>query len=149
MLALTQTRIDLYRAQPPADTGIPNVAPRRPVDDSIPQEAEIAAAVRRLRRNKAPGISKMTSNHLKAWMKQALDNFFELPRSPTATLFPKLNLCTASTRNLRSFRQSSVHNGATICSCYCRMPLLVTLSIYLRYSILPSSSSCPKREGYN
>jgi len=26
MLVLTQTRIDLYRVQPPADTGIPNVA---------------------------------------------------------------------------------------------------------------------------
>jgi len=66
MLALTQTRIDLCRAQPPADTGIPNVAPGRPADDSAPQEAETAAAARRLRRNKAPGISKMTSNHLKA-----------------------------------------------------------------------------------
>jgi len=67
MLALTQTRIELYRAQPLADTGTPIVAPRRPVDDSAPQEAEIAAAVRRLRRNKA------LQNYLKAWMKQALD----------------------------------------------------------------------------
>jgi len=70
---LTQTRIDLCRAQPPGETRIPNVAPRRPLDGSVPQEAETAAAVRTLRRNKAPGISKMTSNHLKAWMKQALD----------------------------------------------------------------------------
>jgi len=88
MPALTQTTIDLYRAQPPADTGIPNVVPRRPVDDSVPQEAEIAAAVRRLRRNKAPGISKMTSNHLKAWMKQALEpeEGKQLQRQPWDTL---------------------------------------------------------------
>jgi len=66
VLALIQTMIDLHRAQPPADAGIPNVAPGRPADDGVPQEAEMAAAARRLRRNKAPGMSKMTSNHLKA-----------------------------------------------------------------------------------
>jgi len=73
MLALTQTRIDLYAAQQAADPGIPNVAPRRPINDSVPQAVDTVAAVRRLKRNKAPGISKMTSNHRKAWMKQALE----------------------------------------------------------------------------
>jgi len=88
MLALTHTRIDLNRAQPPADTGIPNVAPRRPVDDSAPREAEIASAARRLRRNKAPGITKTTSNHLKAWMKQALEP--EVGKDPQRQLWDTL-----------------------------------------------------------
>jgi len=90
MLALTQTRIDLHRAQPPADTGIPNVAPRRPADDSAPQEAETAATAGRLKRNNAPGISKMTLTHLKAWMKQALDpdEGKQPQRQPWDTLVP-------------------------------------------------------------
>jgi hypothetical protein len=73
MISLTQSRIDLFAKRPITVRGIPQIAPRSPIDDSIPQEAEIAAGVRRLKRNKAPGVSKMTANHLKDWMKQALD----------------------------------------------------------------------------
>ena len=73
MISLTQSRIDLYAKRPITVRGIPQIAPRTPIDDSAPQEIEIAAGVRRLKRNKAPGVSKMTANHLKHWMQQALD----------------------------------------------------------------------------
>ena len=73
MITLTQSRIDLFSKRPITTRGIPQIAPRIPIDDSVPQEQEIAAGVRRLKRNKAPGISKMTANHLKDWMQKALD----------------------------------------------------------------------------
>ena len=49
------------------------------VNDTIPDEEEIKAAIQKMRYNKAPGTSEITAEHLRAWMQEAEDR--EQPRT--------------------------------------------------------------------
>ena len=44
-----------------------------PIDDSIPQEEEIRAALFKMKNRKAPGLSKISVEELKEWCRQALE----------------------------------------------------------------------------
>ena len=41
------------------------------IDDSVPTEDEIAAAVKKLRRNRSGGPSRIRAEHLKGWLAAA------------------------------------------------------------------------------
>ena len=41
------------------------------IDDSVPTEDEIAAAVKKLRRNRSGGTSRIRAEHLKGWLAAA------------------------------------------------------------------------------
>jgi hypothetical protein len=56
---------------PPPGQAIPVLAGPFHVLDEIPNEEEIATAVRRLRAGKAPGPSGMRTDHLKRWLAMA------------------------------------------------------------------------------
>ena len=60
-----------------ADDGLDNNLPfvfnyeGETVDDSIPEEEEIRRALFRMRNCKAPGLSRIAVEHLKAWYREA------------------------------------------------------------------------------
>jgi Reverse transcriptase (RNA-dependent DNA polymerase) len=70
--AVTLERQDLYsRVAPPGDN-IPILVEKFDISDAVPSEGEIAAAVRRLHRGKAPGPSTMRVDHFKEWYAAAV-----------------------------------------------------------------------------
>lgn len=69
--AVTQERIDLYTREPPPGEAIPILVEPSNVPDEIPSDEEIREAVRRLRRDKAPGPSGLHTDHLKKWLADA------------------------------------------------------------------------------
>jgi exonuclease III len=70
--AVTLERQDLYsRRQPPGEP-IPVLVEPFNISDAVPSEEEIAAAVRRLHRGKAPGPSAMRVDHFKEWYAESV-----------------------------------------------------------------------------
>ena len=70
---VTEERVALYQQEPPGNLGPPvpvTVAPFH-ISDDVPQEGEIAEAVRGLRSGKAPGPSGLRADQVKAWLRLA------------------------------------------------------------------------------
>jgi hypothetical protein len=64
----TQERIDLYARVAPPGQSIPiNVEPT-PVDDSVPDDAEIRSKVKGMSNGRAGGASKLRAEDLKSWL---------------------------------------------------------------------------------
>jgi hypothetical protein len=70
--AVTLERQDLYLREPPPGDPIPVLVGHFNISDAVPSEEEIAAAVRRLPRGKAPGPSAMRVDHFKEWYAAAI-----------------------------------------------------------------------------
>jgi Reverse transcriptase (RNA-dependent DNA polymerase)/Endonuclease-reverse transcriptase len=70
---------ELYSAKPMPPEKISLFYDQPRVKDTIPDEEEIKAAIRKMRYNKAPGISEITAEHLRTWMREAEDT--EQPRT--------------------------------------------------------------------
>lgn len=68
---VTEEYASLYRKSEPAGDPIPVVVAPFDVPDDIPTESEIESAVMRLRSGKAPGPSRMRTDHLKEWLANA------------------------------------------------------------------------------
>jgi hypothetical protein len=70
--AVTLERRDLYSRELPPGDPIPVLVQPFNISDALPSEAEIAAAVCRLLRGKAPGPSLMHVDHFKQWYAEAV-----------------------------------------------------------------------------
>ena len=68
---VTDERVALYTRDEPTGPPIPVAVNPSDISDDVPTEDEIANAVRRLKRGKAPGPSKMRADHVKDWLKDA------------------------------------------------------------------------------
>ena len=68
---VTDERILLYTREDPTEAPLPVMVAPFDVNDDVPTEAEIAAAVDRLRNGKAPGPSKIRAEQLKRWLEDA------------------------------------------------------------------------------
>ena len=64
---MTAEQVDLYRQVPPPGHPIPAGMQPFPMDDSIPEDENIAWAVRRLFRNRPGGLSGLRAVHLHQW----------------------------------------------------------------------------------
>ena len=65
-------RVKLYRRVPPMGQPIPVGVQPFVVDDSIPEDKEIAWAVRRLRLNRSDSQLGMRAEHLRQWLYEAM-----------------------------------------------------------------------------
>ena len=72
LAAVTLERQDLYSRRTPPGDPIPVLVEPFDVVDTVPSEEEIAAAVCRLPRGKAPGPSAMRIDHFKEWYTEAV-----------------------------------------------------------------------------
>ena len=72
LAAVTLERQDLYSRETPPGDPIPVRVVPFDVSDAVPSEEEIAAALRRLPRGKAPGPSTMRIDHFKEWYAEAV-----------------------------------------------------------------------------
>ena len=69
---VTVERVALYsRIPPPPGDNIPVAIEPFAVEDGVPMEAEIEWAVKRLRNNRAGGLSRMWVEDLKGWLAAA------------------------------------------------------------------------------
>ena len=68
---ITADQTELYRQVPSTGEGIPIHVEKHTIDDSVPTEDEIEAAVKKLRRNRAGGPSGIRSEHIKGWLAAA------------------------------------------------------------------------------
>ena len=68
---ITAEQTELYRRVPSPGENIPiNVEPTN-IDDSVPTEDEVEAAVKKLRRNRAGGPSRIRAENIKGWLASA------------------------------------------------------------------------------
>ena len=67
---MTNDRIKLYSKSLPPER-IPVLVAPFDIDDVVPEPSEIMEAVRRLRKGKAPGPSKVRAEHFKEWVEEA------------------------------------------------------------------------------
>ena len=58
----------MYRRVPPPGENIPVTVDPTHIDDSVPTEDEIEAAVKKLRRNRAGGPSRIRAENVKGWI---------------------------------------------------------------------------------
>ena len=65
---ITAERVELYQNVPPPGQPIHVGVQPLPVDDSIPEDKEIAWAVRQLLQNRSGGLSGMRAEHLRQWL---------------------------------------------------------------------------------
>ena len=65
---MTAKRVKLYRHIPPLGQPIPMGVQPFLVEESIPEEEDIAWAVRRLCLNRSDGLSGMIAEHLLQWL---------------------------------------------------------------------------------
>ena len=68
---ITAERTALYSQVPSPGGNIPVTVEPAEIDDSVPIEDEIAAAVKKLRRNMSGGPSRIRSEHPKGWLAEA------------------------------------------------------------------------------
>ena len=68
---ITAERTEMYSQVPsPGENILVTVEPAI-IDDSVPTEDEIAAAVKKLRRNRSGGPSRIRAEHIKGWLAAA------------------------------------------------------------------------------
>ena len=68
---ITTERTELYSQVPsPGEKILVTVEPAI-IDDSVPTEDKIAAAVKKLRRNRSGGLSRIRAEHIKGWLAAA------------------------------------------------------------------------------
>ena len=65
---ITVERVDLYSYVPSPGENIPVTGMPAEVDDLVPMENETEEAVKKLRRNRSGGPSRMQAEHLKGWL---------------------------------------------------------------------------------
>ena len=65
---ITAERVEMNSYVPPPGENIPVTVTPLDVDDLVPNEDEIAEAVKKLRRNRSGGASGMRAEHLKGWL---------------------------------------------------------------------------------
>ena len=68
---ITAERTALYSQVTSPGENIPVTVEPAEIDDSVPTEDEIAAAVTKLRRNRSGGPSQIRAEHLKGWLAAA------------------------------------------------------------------------------
>ena len=68
---ITADQTEVYRQVPSPGEGIPIHVERQNIDDSVPTEDEIEAAVKKLRRNRAGGPSGIRAEDIKGWLAAA------------------------------------------------------------------------------
>ena len=68
LATVSEEYANLYTESTPHGEPVPVIVAPFDVPDTVPNEAEIAEAVRRLRRGKAPGPSGLTADQLKDWL---------------------------------------------------------------------------------
>ena len=65
---ITAERNELYIQVPSPGENIPVTVEPALIDDSVPTENEIEAAVKKLRRNRSGGPSRIRAEHIKGWL---------------------------------------------------------------------------------
>ena len=65
---ITAEQTELYRQVPPQRENIPVTVDPTHIDDSVPTENEIEAAVKKIRRNRLGGPSRIRTEHVKGWL---------------------------------------------------------------------------------
>ena len=73
---ITADQTELYRQVPPPGEGIPVHVAKHDIDDSVPTEDEIEAAVKKLRRTRAGGPSGLRAEDIKGWLAAARQGVF-------------------------------------------------------------------------
>ena len=68
---ITAERVELYSQVPSPGDNIPATVNPSDIDDSVPTEDEITEAVKKLRRNRSGGPSRIRAEHLKGWIAAA------------------------------------------------------------------------------
>ena len=68
---ITAERTELYSQVPSLGENIPLTVELALIDDLLPTEDEIAAAVKKLRRNRSGGPSRIRAEHIKGWLAAA------------------------------------------------------------------------------
>ena len=68
---ITAEQTELYRQVPPPGENIPVTVDPTHIDDSVPTEDEVEAAVKKLRRNRSGGPSRIRAEHVKGWLAAA------------------------------------------------------------------------------
>ena len=68
---ITTEQTELYRRVPPPGENIPVTVDPTHIDDSVPTEDEIEAAVKKLRHNRSGGPSRIRAEHVKGWLAAA------------------------------------------------------------------------------
>ena len=68
---ITAERVELDIHVPTPGDNIPVTVTPSEIDDSVPTEDEIAEAVKKLRRNRSGGPSRIRAEHLKGWITAA------------------------------------------------------------------------------
>jgi len=68
---VTDDRINLYTKAETTDT-LPILVAPFDISDEVPEDCEIAEAVKTLRNGKAPGPSKVRAEKLKEWLNEAI-----------------------------------------------------------------------------
>ena len=65
---ITAEQTELYRRVPPPGENIPVTVDPTHIDDSVPTEDEVEAAVKKLRWNRSGGPSRIRAEHVKGWL---------------------------------------------------------------------------------
>ena len=65
---ITAERVALYSQVPPPGDNIPVEIDPFEVKDAVPEEGGIEWAVKRLRKNRSGGASRMRAEHIKEWL---------------------------------------------------------------------------------
>ena len=68
---ITAERTELYSQVPSPGESISVTVEPTLIDDLVPMEDEIAAAVKKLRRNRSGGPSRIRAEHIKGWLAAA------------------------------------------------------------------------------
>ena len=68
---ITADQTELYRQVPSQGEGITTHVEKNTIDDSVPTEDEVEAAVKKLRRNRAGGPSRIWAENIKGWLAAA------------------------------------------------------------------------------
>ena len=68
---ITANQTELYCRVPPPGEGILIHVEETSIDDSVPMEDEVEAAVKKLRRNRAGGPSGIRAENIKGWLAAA------------------------------------------------------------------------------
>ena len=68
---ITAERTELYSQVPSPGENIPVTVEPALIDDSVPTEDKIAAAVQKLRRKRSGGPSRIRAEHIKGWIAAA------------------------------------------------------------------------------
>ena len=67
----TVEQTELYSQVPSPGENIPVTVEPAIIDDSVPMEDEITAAVKKLRRNRSGGPLRIRAEHIKGWLTAA------------------------------------------------------------------------------